>query len=264
MVSTTQWRRKGTLDPRAGPGRGSESYDRKLATILQQAAAVFCTRGYHRASIRDIARATGVSLAGLYYYFSSKEELLYLIQRHTFEAILAGAQQSMAPAASPEERLRALIQLHVQFFLEHPNEMKVLTHEDECLGKVHGREVRAIKRAYYRLCLEQVEALKASRHLHLLNARLAVLLLFGMMNWIYTWYNPRIDPDAVTCAETMADIFLRGVLGDFEAEKNGAKRASIRRVKNLAGPGSRRSPPSNGGTPCWGALELPRRPSSAK
>src|SRR5215469_13131817 len=115
MVSTTQWRRKGTLDPRAGPGRGSESYDRKLATILQQAAAVFCTRGYHRASIRDIARATGVSLAGLYYYFSSKEELLYLIQRHAFETMLESARATLEPLNDPEERLRTFIDLHLQF-----------------------------------------------------------------------------------------------------------------------------------------------------
>ncbi len=61
----------------------SDHFDRKLDEILRRAAAVFCARGYHQASIRDISRATRVSLAGLYYYFTSKEELLYLIQRHT-------------------------------------------------------------------------------------------------------------------------------------------------------------------------------------
>jgi TetR/AcrR family transcriptional regulator, cholesterol catabolism regulator len=192
--------------------RDPTSYDRKLDAILRQAAAVFCARGYHQASIRDIARATGVSLAGLYYYFSSKEELLYLIQRHAFETILTAARQGIRGIGNPEERLRELVRLHLRFFLEHPNEMKVLTHEEQWLGRERGREVRAIKRAYYKLWLEQVEALKRERQLGGLNTRLAVLALFGMMNWIYTWYNPRIDPGAPACAGVMAGIFLQGIL----------------------------------------------------
>lgn len=193
--------------------RGSKAYDRKLETILRQAAAVFRARGYHQASIRDIARATGVSLAGLYYYFSSKEDLLYLIQRHAFETILTAARGGLEGIDTPEERLRVLVGIHLRFFLEHPNEMKVLTHEEAWLGKERGREVRAIKRAYYRLCFDQVERLCRERGLKGVNTRLAVLSLFGMMNWIYTWYNPKIDPDAAACAEAMASIFLDGVLG---------------------------------------------------
>ena len=71
------------------PNGDSSQFDRKLEEILRHAAAAFCERGYHQASIREIAHSTGGSLAGLYYYFRSKDELLYLIQRHTFETILS-------------------------------------------------------------------------------------------------------------------------------------------------------------------------------
>jgi len=191
-------------------GDGSQ-YRRKMGEILRQAAAVFCTRGYHQASIRDIARATGVSLAGLYYYFSSKEHLLYLIQRHSFKTMLESARATLEPLNDPEERLRTFIHLHLQFFLEHPNEMKVLTHEEEWLEAERRREVHALKRAYYRLCFTQVEALKKARKLKGLNTRLAALSLFGMMNWIYTWYKPGRDPDARDCARQMSEIFLHGL-----------------------------------------------------
>jgi AcrR family transcriptional regulator len=186
-------------------------FDRKLGEILRQAAAVFCARGYHQASIRDIARTTGISLAGLYYYFSSKEHLLYLIQRHSFETMLGSARTALQPLRDPEERLRTFIQLHLRFFLEHPNEMKVLTHEEEWLAAERRREVHTLKRAYYKLCFDQVEALKRSLRLRGLNTRLAVLSLFGMMNWIYTWYNPKLDPDAGSCARQMSEIFLHGL-----------------------------------------------------
>ena len=216
--------------------RGSRSYDRKLDTILRQAAAVFCARGYHQASMRDIARATGVSLAGLYYYFSSKDELLYLIQRHSFETIAAAAREALESLRSPEERLRTFVRLHLQFFLDHPNEMKVLTHEEEWLGKERGREVRAIKRAYYQLCREQVEALKRARGLAGLNTRVAVLTLFGMMNWIYTWYNPKVDPKAPACADTMAGIFLRGILREGKTTHDGTRIGRNGREQSLLRP----------------------------
>ena len=63
-------------------------FDEKLALILRTAAAIFADKGYHRASIRDISRATGISLSGLYHYFDSKETLLFLIQDHCFGTVL--------------------------------------------------------------------------------------------------------------------------------------------------------------------------------
>lgn len=208
--------------------RNSNHYDRKLEKILRQAAGVFGARGYHQASIRDIARATGVSLAGLYYYFSSKEQLLYLIQRHAFETILASARSALASLADPEERLRTFIRLHLQFFIEHPNEMKVLTHEENSLTDEWRHEVHAIQKAYYQLCYDQVDALKRARKLKTVNTRLAVLSLFGMMNWTYQWYNPKADPDAGAMARQMADIFLQGVYGLSlrRDEANGVSRAA--------------------------------------
>ncbi len=201
--------------------RNSSQFDRKLDAILRQAAAVFCARGYHQASIRDIARSTGVSLAGLYYYFSSKQELLYLIQRHTLEKILAQARSALAALDDPEERLRTFVRLHLKFFLERPNEMKVLTHEAGSLADGRRREVNALKKSYTRLCFDQVEALKRVRKLKGLNTRAAVLSLFGMMNWIYTWYRPDVDPDAETMAQCMAEIFLRGVCGGWASQASG-------------------------------------------
>ena len=206
--------------------RGSKRYDRKLEEILRQAAAVFRERGYHQASIREIARTTGVSLAGLYYYFPSKEHLLYLIQRHAFETLLKTTRAALADPAGPEARLRTFIRLHLEYFLDHPNEMKVLTHEEASLPDRLRREVHGLKKAYYQLCLNQVEAVRRARKLARLNTRVAVLSLFGMMNWIYTWYNPAVDPAAAALAEQMTNTFLYGA---FRVGPNGVRPAGQRR-----------------------------------
>jgi hypothetical protein len=89
--------------------------------------------------------------------------------------------------------------------------MKVLSHEAEVLKNGFASEVAAIKREYYRICVGLLDDLKNERELQF-STRIAVLSLFGMMNWIYTWHNPRVDADAVSIAREMGDVFLRGVM----------------------------------------------------
>ncbi len=73
-----------------------------------------------------------------------------------------------------------------------------------------GSEIAAIKREYYRICMELLDNYKRTRGLEF-SSRTAVLSLFGMMNWIYTWYNPRVDANAKELAREMGDIFLQGI-----------------------------------------------------
>ncbi len=77
-----------------------------LAKILVHATNVFCEKGYAAASMRDLSRASGVSLSGLYYYFKSKEELLYLIQKDTFTTIVARLRERLDEVEDPAERIR--------------------------------------------------------------------------------------------------------------------------------------------------------------
>ncbi len=160
--------------------------------------------------MRDLARATGMSLAGLYYYFESKERLLYLIQKHSFSTIVSTLKSRLESAEDPEERVRIFVLNHLEYFLENKQAMKVLSHESEVLKNDLGAEVAAIKREYYRICMGLLDDLKRTRKLEF-QTRVAVLSLFGMMNWLYTWHNPRVDADAKTMAREMSDIFLRGV-----------------------------------------------------
>src|ERR1700736_5323590 len=185
-------------------------YDRRLAQILVHATDVFCKKGYEGASMRDLSRQSGMSLAGLYYYFESKERLLYLIQKHTFTTIVQRLKARLAGVSDPEERIRIFILNHLEYFLANQAAMKVLSHEAEVLKNGFAAEVAAIKREYYRICVGLLDDLKRERALQF-STRIAVLSLFGMMNWIYTWHNPRVDADAASMAREMGDVFLRGV-----------------------------------------------------
>jgi len=186
-------------------------FDRRLAEILIHATDVFCKKGYEGASMRELSRASGMSLAGMYYYFQSKERLLFLIQKHTFTTIVQGLKERLQGVSDPEQQVRIFILNHLEYFLANQASMKVLSHEAEALKNEYASEVAAIKRQYYRICVGLLDELKRDRGLQF-STRIAVLSLFGMMNWIYTWHNPRVDANAEQLADEMSDIFLRGVM----------------------------------------------------
>src|SRR6185503_14637806 len=177
-----------TANGRKSNGETVDSrFDRQLARVLEHAAQIFCEKGYEGASMRDLSRASGMSLAGLYHYFESKEKLLYLIQKHTFSTIVENLRERLKDVTNPEARIRTLILNHLEYFLANQKAMKVLSHEDEVLTNSYGTEIAGIKREYYRICLELLENYRHGTKLDFQN-RIAVLSLFGMMNWIYTWH----------------------------------------------------------------------------
>jgi AcrR family transcriptional regulator len=202
--------RRGNRPSSPRKGRPNHGFDRRLAKVLQHGTDVFYEKGYEGASMRDLSRASGMSLAGLYYYFESKERLLYMIQKHTFTTIVERLKDRLQAVSDPEQRIRVCILNHLEYFLANQKAMTVLSHEDDVLTNGLGREIREIKREYYRICVDLLDKLKEARGLEF-NSRIAVLSLFGMMNWIYTWHNPRVDADADEMALRMGDIFLRGI-----------------------------------------------------
>jgi AcrR family transcriptional regulator len=196
-------------------------FDRRLGEILDYATDVFAEKGYEGASMRDLSRLSGISLAGLYYYFESKEKLLYFIQQHTFNTIMETLRQRLATSKDPENRIRIFVHNHVDYSVAKQKAMKVLSHEDDVLKNGYGAELAATKREYYRICVELVDEFAKAEGLKSIgadtvaiggvNTRTAVMGLFGMMNWLYTWYRPRVDPEAEVLAREISDIFLSGI-----------------------------------------------------
>jgi len=177
-------------------------YDERLDHLLARAARVFADKGYHPTTMRDLSAASGMSLAGMYYYVRGKEDLLALIQERCFAQVLEGARRAVAAATDPQEKLQAFIRHHVDFFAHHMAEMKVMSHETS------PRSVGAIKRRYVDL-LESVLK-NAAPDQSSVDRSAATYILFGMMNWIYNWYDPAGEIDPARLADLMASIFLGG------------------------------------------------------
>lgn len=184
------------------------TYDDKLKLILQTAAAVFAEKSYHDASIRDISRATGVSLSGLYYYFRSKEELLFLIQHHCFTTLVGNLERLLADETDAFRRYHLMVDHHLRFFAANKAEMKVMSHELDTLTGEFRAVVNEVKRRYTDACGSVLAAVMPSEAR--IDPRVAVFALFGMMNWIYNWYHPDRDVGVDELVDQMSRLFLYG------------------------------------------------------
>jgi AcrR family transcriptional regulator len=190
-------------------------YDQKLEFILRTAARIFAEKSYHSTSMRDISRATNVSLAGLYHYCKSKEELLFLIQDNCFGRVLERLEQRLLEVADPVTKLGIFIENHLSFFAANMSEMKVLSHEAESLRGDLYTHVSTRKDNYTKLArkiLREVQENQDSKQQ--IDLTVATYALFGMMNWIYNWYDPHGKLKVSDLADNLLKLFLNGFLSN--------------------------------------------------
>ena len=208
----------------AGPGAQTleprRSYDSRLNHILEVATVVIAREGYRKASMRTIAGATGVSVAGLYHYFDGKEKMLFLIQFRTFSALLNNLREKLHGVDDPVEQLRVMVRAHVSYFAANMAALKVCSHELDSLTGAAYDETRRIRREYYELARSIVDRVlqEEPNPNGALDRRVATMSLFGTLNWLYRWYNPKKDRPPSALANQISTQFLHGVLGVSKAE----------------------------------------------
>jgi AcrR family transcriptional regulator len=191
------------------PGRAGGATARtapKLERLLAAAASLMAARGFRETSIRDVAGEAGFSLGGMYYYFETKDDLLGLIQENTFGTLLTLQEAAVAEGGPADERLRRLIHGHLAYFASHFNELKVCTFELESLSGDRYARVAALRRRYF-ACMAGVMAdLTGDRDR--LRVRHLTLFVFGMLNWIFMWYDPARDGPVESLGDEMVALVL--------------------------------------------------------
>jgi AcrR family transcriptional regulator len=212
--------RKAPAPPAPARRRGRPRRQQEAQEELLAAAAALLARR-HNVSMRELARSTGQSLANFYNYFRSKDDLLFALQRRAFENLVAAGEEA-ARAGVPEERLYAFIHNHVRYFTSHPDVMRVLVHEAGALPAARRRVVRALKERYFALGLELVRAVldegcanpaaAAAGPLDPPELERATYSLFGMLNWVYAWYDPRRHGGPTEVARTIHGLALCGLV----------------------------------------------------
>ncbi|MFZ0308829.1 MAG: TetR/AcrR family transcriptional regulator [Candidatus Sulfotelmatobacter sp.] len=197
--------------------------------ILRTAARLFQQRGYDATSMNDVAASLKLSKGGLYHHFQSKDEILYEIMNHAMEITQERVLNPVRGIADPEERLRALIRLHIEVVLSpRDREITVMLHENHPLPPALRKRINSRKKDYIHF-LESLMAEvqeKAQRgtqkenhnklhHSHQakskVSPRAAAFALLGMINWIYQWYKPEGELQAQNLIPQFTDLIFGGI-----------------------------------------------------
>ena len=195
-------------------------HDQKLEFILRHAARIFAEKNYHSTSMRDISRATNVSLAGLYHYCKSKEELLFLIQDNCFGRVLERLEERLEEADDSLSKLRIFIENHLSFFAANMAEMKVLSHEAESLAGDLHTHVSTKKDKYTKLARQILSKIQPQQDANTqVDLTVATYALFGMMNWIYNWYDPRGKLKVAELVDNVTRLFLHGFVAGLPTDQ---------------------------------------------
>ncbi|MBI4716942.1 MAG: TetR/AcrR family transcriptional regulator [Planctomycetes bacterium] len=191
-----------------------ESYEDRLTHILEAATQVFAQVGYERASMRMVTKAARVSLAGVYHYVDSKERVLFLIQFRTFNSLLTKVRETLSGITDPVEQLCVMVRTHVNYFVANMPALKVCSHELDSLGGAAYDDILRVRREYYQLARGVLERLmdKLAPDAEL-DMHVATMSLFGTLNWLYRWYDPKRGKSPHAVARQITAQFMHGVLG---------------------------------------------------
>ena len=190
--------------------------------ILRTAARLFQQRGYDATSMNDVAAALKLSKGGLYHHFQSKDEILFEIMNHAMEITQERVLSPVRSIADPEERLRALIRLHIEVVLSpRDREITVMLHENHPLPPALRKRINSRKKDYIHF-LENLMA-EVQNQLHRdqaqpshhakgkVSPRAAAFALLGMINWIYQWYKPEGELQAQNLIPQFTDLIFGGI-----------------------------------------------------
>jgi AcrR family transcriptional regulator len=191
-------------------------YDAQRETILSQAAELFARQGFVGTSMNEVATACGMSKPALYHYVRDKSQLLFEIatthvaRLHALIDEVAAGDAVHLPPADATAHVRRLIERFVLEYAGARHAHRVLTEDVKFLEPADQAKVLELQRQVVVAFSEAIAAARpelVASHLH----KPLAMLLFGMMNWMFTWLQPDGKLSHADMAPVVADLFLGGL-----------------------------------------------------
>jgi AcrR family transcriptional regulator len=185
---------------------------KRIMKIAGVAAELFGTKGYLETSMDDIAAAARVTKGGVYHYFGSKTEILYFICSTYVDLDLENLEQSLSSMDESVEKIKFIIFRHVEHYATHEYAAKTLLNEAYCLPSKYFKQVKMREKQYFRIVTGVLSEYLGPRAKKDVVTALA-FTLFGMVNWIYSWYDPRKTLKPKELSSLIFEVFTKGVNG---------------------------------------------------
>jgi AcrR family transcriptional regulator len=194
----------------------SKSFTSNREGILKVATELFGSRGFDGTSVRNIAGKAGLSVAGMFHYFSSKEEILNEIMLGFMDDAYKELMEIYNADGDPREKLSEVCKFYVERYAGHKNELTILNSEGKSLLPCHRKVFIDKQRAYVEALKNLFNDLAKRKQLKPVNPSILAFIFFGMVHWTYSWYSPKakrgIGPNRL--GNIFSEIFLRGVLAE--------------------------------------------------
>ena len=210
MPTTTRGRRKPT-----GGARRPLTADARVRKqqLLDVAARLFKERGYHGATLQDVADEIGVTRSALYHYFSSKEEILYLLAQQALKEAAAGFQEIFQSDAPPDEKMRGAIRRYIHDMIRlGSNFWVILSEGEQNLPPRRYKRIHELLREQDALFQKMFQDGVQSGKFYDLNPKLAVFAMAGMCNWLSRWYKMDGEHNPNSVADTFLHLLEHGYL----------------------------------------------------
>jgi TetR/AcrR family transcriptional regulator, cholesterol catabolism regulator len=186
--------------------------DNRRAAMIRTAAQLFRERGFDATSMSDVARSLGLTKAGLYHHFDSKEALLYEILVFGLEKVRDDVLVHVRAIRDPQERLRELIVRHARIATRGKGAVAHLGDEIRALPPTARKEIEVRMRKYLDLLRETLNELDAAGRLRPVDRTVAAFSIIGMILWLPRWFRQDGRLTQAQVAEHIADFALGGLI----------------------------------------------------
>jgi AcrR family transcriptional regulator len=193
------------------PRGKSPAFEQQRTGILQAAASLFAARGFASSSMSELAKACGISKPLLYHYYRGKEELLFDIANGYVERLIDITAEVRGRKLLPEPHFRTLIEQFMREYEHAQSQHMVLVQDVKFLNPSQRKTVQAKERQVVDEFARVIAALKPRMTKKTLRVPLA-MILFGMINWTFTWLRKDGSVTYNEMAEIVSDIFLSGAI----------------------------------------------------
>jgi TetR/AcrR family transcriptional regulator, cholesterol catabolism regulator len=192
--------------------RGAGRTDSRRAEMCRTAAQIFRDRGFDATSVSDIARALGLTKAGLYHHFESKEALLFEIMSFGLDKVRDEVLTPIRGIRDPEERLRQLIVRHARITTRGQGAVAHLGDEIRALPPGARRQIEQRMRIYLDLLRDTLDELRSAGRLRRIDPTVAAFSVIGMILWLPRWFRQdgRLTQEQV--ADGIASLALGGLV----------------------------------------------------
>lgn len=187
--------------------------EQKRRKIRNAAAKLFAERGFENTTTREIAKAADISAASVYYYFDSKEDLLYQILEETISNGLRLVTEIYESEKDLKGKLYSILRIHTVSAVDF-NKMKLLVHDQKSLLPEHMAAIKRKQRDYVKTLIKIIDALRQEGLMRDLDSTVCAFAFFGMVSWAYRWYKPKGKIKPSELSEIFSQIFTKGVFSD--------------------------------------------------